>query len=155
MARPSLTAMLTVTSPLFPGMGRHLTTRFEPLPPKVMLESGNTVALYEAAVRTRSSGRDSRSVTTMGTSVSEYESPTRLAGVATVGGVLPAPTAIWKEVEALRTPSEARMVMVAAPDWKEPGVTVMLRFTPEPLMMMLPLGTSNWSEEIAVTLRLE
>ena len=62
---------LTVTSPLLPGTGRHFTTRFEPLPPNVMFAFGSTVSLYDAAVSTRSSGRDSRSVITMGTSVSE------------------------------------------------------------------------------------
>ena len=45
-------------------------TRFDPLPEKEMFESGNTVGLYEEAVRIKSSGLDSRSVIVSWTSAS-------------------------------------------------------------------------------------
>src|SRR6266568_5508443 len=55
---------------------------------------------------------------------------------------------------AVRLPSLTVTVMVAVPVWLEAGVTVTVRFAPEPPKTMLALGTKVGLEEAPETIRL-
>ena len=71
-----------------------------------------------------------------------------------VGGSLTAVTVSTNVSLVVVVPSLTVRVIVAVPLWFAAGVTVTVRFAPPPPRTRLASGTSVWSEEVAVTIRL-
>ena len=60
-------------------------------------------------------------------------------------------TKALKDRLLVQSPSVTEIVIADDPVWPETGVTVIVRFVPEPPMRRFPLGTSAGFEELALT----
>ena len=156
VAVPSLTVTVIVVVPVWPVAGVIVIVRFVPDPPKTMLVLGTSVVFDEVPVTLRFAGAVSASPT-----VKPIGPTTVLTAVAwfgileMVGGVLGVePLTVRRKLElAVALPSFTVTVIVAVPVCPVAGVTVTVRFAPEPPKTILALGTRVEFDEDPLSVR--
>src|SRR6266568_1720908 len=152
---PSLTVTVIVAVPVWLSAGVTVTVRLAPEPPKTMLAPGTKVGFEEApeTVRLPAAVCASPTVKAIG-AVAVFWLVERLAMLEMVGAVFAVALTVNTKLSlAVRLPSLTVTVIVVVPVWLSAGVTVTVRFAPEPPNTMLASGTKVGLEEAAVTIR--
>ena len=152
---PSLTEMVIVDDPAWPGTPVTVTVRFEPVPPSTTLLSGTRVGFEELLVTVRLANGVSTSPIVNGTGpVAPPMVIVWSAMLETVGGSFTGLTVTTNVVLLLSRPSLTVTVIVAVPLWFVAGVTVTVRLAPLPPNTMLFVGTRVVLEEALFKTRL-
>src|SRR6266516_4115978 len=140
---PSLTVTAMLAVPVSLGAGVTVTVRLLPLPPKTMFPSGTSVGLDEIPLNIKLPAAVSASPTV--NPIGPTAAPAAVlwfAMLEMVGVSFIAFTVNTKLSLALNCPSLTVTVIVAVPLWFDAGLTVTVRFAPEPPKPMLPFGTN-------------
>ena len=151
---PSVTVRVRLALPAWPGAAVMVTVRFPSLPPKTMFAVGIRPGFDELAVTPRLPAAVSRSAITNAPDTGMVPPVARSDRVEISGTSFTAFTVSTNELlTASPEVSRTVTVMVVEPDRLVAGVSVSRRLEPEPPSAMPVPGTSDGSEELAVTRR--
>jgi len=154
---PSLTLNVMVAVPVRPAAGVTVTVRLAPEPPRTILAIGTSVVDEDVAETVRLAAAVSASPIVNGIAAVGWPEVTVCAAIAEIVGAVFGAGAWTVKLNALLVvfvPSFTLTVMVAAPDLPAAGVTVTVRFAPEPPNTMLAVGTSVVDDDVPETVRL-
>ena len=153
---PSLTLTVMEAVPDLPAAGVTVTVRFAPEPPNTMLAVGTSVVDDDVPETVRLAAAVSASPIVNGIAAVAWPEATVCAAIVEMVGAVFGAGAWTVKVNALLVvfvPSLTVTVIVALPVLPDAGVTVTVRFAPEPPRTMFAVGTKVVEEEDFVSVR--